>query len=181
MSGVNCEKKQNPVKIKENFRVLFFLPKNRKENGLIYFFIASIITNRKLCNLFIKRVICVRVEGIKGLDFSSMKSEVESKTLSQKSDEAAMVNAFEKNELVMKEDERKADDFKSLTEDLKKVSIEIKNTRFEFDIHEATKRVIVKVIDKTTDKVISEIPPEKFLDLIADIWKQVGLIVDKKV
>jgi flagellar protein FlaG len=72
-------------------------------------------------------------------------------------------------------------DFKNLTNGLEKFALEIKNTRFEFSIHEETKRVIVRIYDMNTDELISEIPPEKFLDLIANIWKQVGLIIDKKV
>jgi flagellar protein FlaG len=73
------------------------------------------------------------------------------------------------------------EDFKNLTEGLKDFALEIKNTRFEFSIHEETKRIIVRIYDKNTNELISEIPPEKFLDLIANIWKQVGLIIDKKV
>ncbi|KYO64102.1 flagellar protein FlaG [Thermovenabulum gondwanense] len=123
----------------------------------------------------------MRVEGIKGSDFSSMKSVIETVQAPQKSEEAIKSISSEKNDFTIRDEEKGNEDFKNLIQDLKKLSIEIKNTRFEFDIHEATKRVIVRVIDKTTDKVVSEIPPEKFLDLIADIWKQVGLIVDKKV
>jgi flagellar protein FlaG len=73
------------------------------------------------------------------------------------------------------------DDFRNLTEGLEDFALEIKNTRFEFSIHEETKRVIVRIYDKNTNELISEIPPEKFLDLIANIWKQVGLIIDKRV
>lgn len=72
-------------------------------------------------------------------------------------------------------------DFREFTDGLKKFALEIKNTRFEFSIHEETKRVIVRIYDMNTNELISEIPPEKFLDLIANIWKQVGLIIDRKV
>ncbi|MCG0275871.1 MAG: flagellar protein FlaG [Thermosediminibacteraceae bacterium] len=73
------------------------------------------------------------------------------------------------------------EDFRNLTEGLEDFALEIKNTRFEFSIHEETKRVIVRIYDKDTNELLNEIPPEKFLDLIANIWKQVGLIIDKKV
>ncbi|MDI3481901.1 MAG: flagellar protein FlaG [Tepidanaerobacteraceae bacterium] len=71
-------------------------------------------------------------------------------------------------------------DFTSLADNMEEFALEIKNTRFEFSIHEDTKRIIVRIYDMNTDELISEIPPEKFLDLIANIWKQVGLIIDKK-
>ena len=54
------------------------------------------------------------------------------------------------------------------------------NNRFEFRIHERTKHVMVKLVDKETDEVIKEIPPEKILDLIASIWDLVGILVDER-
>ncbi|AYO29934.1 flagellar protein FlaG [Biomaibacter acetigenes] len=72
-------------------------------------------------------------------------------------------------------------DFDTIVQGLKNIAKELKETRFEFSIHKATKRVIVKIFDKNTDKLITEIPPEKILDLIASIWEQAGFIVDKKV
>lgn len=53
--------------------------------------------------------------------------------------------------------------------------------KFEFSIHEATKQIMVKIIDVTTDEVIRELPPEKVLDMVAAIWEAVGIIVDRKV
>lgn len=54
------------------------------------------------------------------------------------------------------------------------------NRRFEFRMHERTKHVMVKLVDKETDEVIKEIPPEKILDLIASIWDLVGILVDER-
>jgi len=55
------------------------------------------------------------------------------------------------------------------------------NCRFQFRIHEATKRIMVQVIDQESGEVVNEIPPEKILDLVARIQELVGLLVDKKV
>lgn len=52
--------------------------------------------------------------------------------------------------------------------------------RFEFKIHEGTRRLMVKLIDKETDEIIKEIPPEKILDLVASIWDLVGILVDER-
>ena len=54
------------------------------------------------------------------------------------------------------------------------------NTQFQYRIHEGTDRIMVKLIDTESHDVIREIPPEKMLDLVADIWKRVGLVIDKK-
>ena len=40
--------------------------------------------------------------------------------------------------------------------------------------------MIVKLIDKETKEVIKEVPPEKILDLVAQIWDLVGILVDER-
>lgn len=60
-------------------------------------------------------------------------------------------------------------------------TVEIFDKRIHFEIHEETERIMVQVIEKETDEVISEIPPEKILDLVARIEEMIGLIIDKKV
>jgi flagellar protein FlaG len=54
------------------------------------------------------------------------------------------------------------------------------NTEFSFSVHEATKQIMIKVIDKETKKVIKEFPPEKILDMVAHSMELAGLIVDEK-
>jgi flagellar protein FlaG len=59
--------------------------------------------------------------------------------------------------------------------------VEHTKTEFEFSIHEDTKRIMVKVMDKDTHEVIKELPPEKILDAVACVWEMAGLLVDEKV
>jgi flagellar protein FlaG len=54
------------------------------------------------------------------------------------------------------------------------------NTSFRYSIHQGTKQIMVKVLDKDTDEVIRELPPEKILDMIAKMWEMAGLFVDEK-
>ncbi len=51
---------------------------------------------------------------------------------------------------------------------------------FEYSIHERTKEIMVKVINKDTKEVIREIPPEKILDLVAKLWEIAGILVDER-
>lgn len=51
---------------------------------------------------------------------------------------------------------------------------------FEFSIHEQTKQIMVKVIDKETKEVIREFPPEKILDMVAKMWEVAGIIIDER-
>lgn len=49
-----------------------------------------------------------------------------------------------------------------------------------FGIHEATNRVMIKIVDKESKEVIKELPPEKTLDMIAKAWELAGLLVDER-
>lgn len=53
-------------------------------------------------------------------------------------------------------------------------------TEFEYGVHEKTKQIMVKVLDKETKEVIREIPSEKILDMVAKMWELSGMFVDEK-
>ncbi|MCZ8523606.1 MULTISPECIES: flagellar protein FlaG [Paenibacillus] len=59
-------------------------------------------------------------------------------------------------------------------------AVEGKNTSLDFSIHEKTKQIMVKVLDKESGQVIREIPPEKNLDFLAKLWEMAGILVDEK-
>lgn len=54
------------------------------------------------------------------------------------------------------------------------------DTRCEYRYDEDTNRVAIKIIDKNTDEVIKEIPPEETLESIKKIWEIAGIILDEK-
>ena len=83
----------------------------------------------------------------------------------------------EDKEEVMKDKEVSPEKFKSAVDDLNK---QIRSTRCSFKYHEETNRISITVIDKDTDEVIKEIPPEKTLDMIAKAWELAGLMVDER-
>ncbi len=53
-------------------------------------------------------------------------------------------------------------------------------TSCQFQYHEETNRVSIKVIDKDTEEVIREIPSEEALELIQKMWEMAGILVDEK-
>lgn len=61
-----------------------------------------------------------------------------------------------------------------------KMNKNMHNSEVMFGIHEATKRITIKVVDKETKEVIRELPPEKTLDMIAKVWELAGILVDEK-
>ena len=55
-----------------------------------------------------------------------------------------------------------------------------KTTDLEFSVHEKTKMIAVKVVDRESREVIKEIPPEKTLDFVAKLWEMAGILVDER-
>lgn len=53
------------------------------------------------------------------------------------------------------------------------------DVELRFRIHEPTHEVIARLINKETGEVIREIPPEKFLDMLAKLQELAGLFVDE--
>ncbi len=51
--------------------------------------------------------------------------------------------------------------------------------RLEFSIHDATKQIMVKVLNTEDNTVIREIPSEKVLDMVAHLWEVAGILVDE--
>ncbi len=73
----------------------------------------------------------------------------------------------------------KSDDIKLVIDQLAKSS-SIFNKRLKIYVNKEINRIVVKVIDSTTDKVIKEIPPEEIQRLIARIRETLGVLVDEK-
>jgi len=55
------------------------------------------------------------------------------------------------------------------------------NRRLKFSVNEEINRVVVKVVDGSTDKVIKEIPPEEIQRLIVRIKETIGLLFDEQI
>ena len=50
-----------------------------------------------------------------------------------------------------------------------------------FGIHEATNRITIKIMEQEdTKKVIKELPPEKTLDMLKELWELAGILVDER-
>jgi flagellar protein FlaG len=54
-------------------------------------------------------------------------------------------------------------------------------TTLEMSVHEKTHQILVKVLNKETGELIREIPPEKTLDLVANMMEIAGILIDEKV
>jgi len=55
------------------------------------------------------------------------------------------------------------------------------NKRLRFSVNQEINRVVVKVVDAKTDKLIKEIPPAEIQRLIARIKETIGLLFDEQI
>jgi len=68
----------------------------------------------------------------------------------------------------------------STTADLEKIGLAF-NRRLQFVVDHSSNQVIIKVIDKETDKVVKELPPEELQRLHSNLKEAIGLLFDEMV
>jgi len=85
--------------------------------------------------------------------------------------------------LVPGNDDRKAPpppDIRQVTADIAQVS-QTFNKKLQFVVDQQSHEVIVKVIDKTTDKVIKVLPPEELQRLHRKLKEAIGFLFNEEV
>jgi flagellar protein FlaG len=76
--------------------------------------------------------------------------------------------------------QRTAAEVQRAVEEMNRV-LSVMDTDIEFEVHEKTHCLMVKVIDQRTKEVIKEIPSRKFLDTVAVIREYVGILLDEQI
>jgi len=71
------------------------------------------------------------------------------------------------------------EELNNITQALNSISSSL-NKKIHFQVHKATNRTMVEVIDRNTNEVIREIPPKEFLDLVARMHQYMGAIFNKQ-
>jgi uncharacterized FlaG/YvyC family protein len=69
----------------------------------------------------------------------------------------------------------------AMLNDLETKINQMQDVGLEFTRHKDSGKIIVRVVEKGTKKVIREIPSEEFLDLAAKMDQMIGILFDKKV
>lgn len=59
--------------------------------------------------------------------------------------------------------------------------MKLMNRSIQFSVDERSKDIVVKIVDKSSGEVISQIPPEEVLKLRERLQKMTGLIIEKTV
>jgi uncharacterized FlaG/YvyC family protein len=80
-------------------------------------------------------------------------------------------------------DAKKESDLKEIQDTLEKVnkSLNIKNIALNYSVDEKTKDIVIKVVEKDSDRVIRQIPPEQVLKLRGRIKELLGVIFDENI
>ena len=99
-------------------------------------------------------------------------------SIAKEADESVTLSIMADERLV---DEQKNVDMDRLKKVMEQVTSACPHSAAKFGIHEKTNRITIKLVDKETQKVIKEIPPERTLDLLAKRMELAGVMVDAKL
>ncbi len=55
------------------------------------------------------------------------------------------------------------------------------HTEISYSIHERSSKLSIKIVDKESKKVVKEWPSEKSLDLLAKVFEQQAMMLDKRL
>jgi flagellar protein FlaG len=108
-------------------------------------------------------------------------SQISGQTGMDKSDDVGKVKELDRSQLESPKEnrEKSEEELREAVDKLNKTAV-IFDRSLRFQIHDATHRTMVSVVDITKDKVIRQIPNEEVLDLVAKMEDYMGLIFDKK-
>jgi flagellar protein FlaG len=95
------------------------------------------------------------------------------------SEPAAPANVKVGAEQIRQEQKVNPDDFIQTIEKANK-RYEAYDKLLQFSVHKETRQIMIKIVNTKTEEIIAEIPPEKILDMIAQLWEMAGLLVDKR-
>lgn len=99
-------------------------------------------------------------------------------SIAKEADESVTLSIMADERLI---DEQKNVDMDRLKKVMEQVTSAWPHSAAKFGIHEKTNRITIKLVDKETQKVIKEIPPERTLDLLAKRMELAGVMVDAKL
>lgn len=77
---------------------------------------------------------------------------------------------------------KKSEAIDDIKDAVNKINEQLKNlkTRCEYTYHEEVNRVSIKIIEDGTEKVIKEIPPESTIEMVKELWRQAGILIDER-
>ena len=77
-------------------------------------------------------------------------------------------------------EEKQQPNKKQIASAVNRANDQLRKTGCQFSYHEGTKRVSITIVDKETNEIIKEIPPEETLEMVEKMWELAGIRVDEK-
>lgn len=93
-------------------------------------------------------------------------------------DEAVTLSIMADDQLVDAQRNVNMDKLKKVME---QVTAALPNSSAKFGIHEKTNHITIKLVDKDTQEVIKEFPPEEILEMMAKRLELAGVVVDERL
>jgi len=93
-------------------------------------------------------------------------------------EKTAAIQALDQN---LKQPEKDGEIIRQLLGKLEKNLDKLQTVGLQFTQHKETGRTVIRVVEEKTGKVIREIPPESFLDVVAKLDQMVGILFDERV
>ena len=75
----------------------------------------------------------------------------------------------------------KPEDLEKALSEMKKKLNEVVDVGFEYSIDKDSNREVVKILDKRTNEVIRQYPPEEILNMIKRMDEMIGFFVDERL
>lgn len=125
-------------------------------------------------------------DSMKTIQKPRMEANVQSSTMNMNITEVAETMSVARNSRTGKDQDKGQKDNSPTEQQLKDAiskannKLKTQRTRCEFSYHEETKRVSIKILDKETEEVIKEIPPEETLEMVEKMWELAGLLIDER-
>lgn len=98
--------------------------------------------------------------------------------IAKDSDESVTLSIQADRQLV---DEQKNINLDKLKKVMEQAISALPHSDAKFGVHEKTNRITIKLVDRDTQEIIKEIPPEKTLDLLAKRMELAGVMVDARL
>ena len=125
----------------------------------------------------------MKIDGIDPLQSNKIKEPVQKSQVEDSQKAPHDPGLKERSRVLGKERQMLEDDVSyqgKLQQALEKTNSTAKvlNMHLRFRLHEESERYMVQVVDIEKNEVIKEIPPEKLLNLVAQIQNLIGLLLD---
>lgn len=126
----------------------------------------------------------MKVDGIEPAALQRVQDQTRQKRVEQPREERADLATRRRQQTVGQQHYRPEDrsHLEQLENEVERLNetADLFNIGLHFRIHEETNRLVVQVYDRKDNEVIRQIPPEKILNLVAQIQQMIGLLLDEE-